>query len=114
MMDFGPVKVVFTLIAALLILGPKRLPDAYRSLRKALGQLRQASHEVTDELRSELDAGAPESLPPAIPGNPPATRPLSGPLAGPAPAPAAGRAHTLRGPRNVPPADEEELRPGPR
>jgi sec-independent protein translocase protein TatB len=110
MMDFGPVKVVFTLIAALLILGPKRLPDAYRSLRKAIGQLRQASHQVTEELRSELDAGAPESLPPAVPGAPPPTRPLTGP----APAPVAGRAHSPRSPRSLAPPDEEELRPGPR
>ncbi|HWD72248.1 MAG TPA: twin-arginine translocase TatA/TatE family subunit [Actinomycetota bacterium] len=102
MMNFGPVKLLFTAVAALLILGPKRLPAAVRSLGRALGELRRASTEVTEELKAGFDLG-PED-----------------PRVGPAP--------TLPGPRAVfpptfpptstPPSSagppEEELRPGPR
>jgi Sec-independent protein translocase protein TatA len=102
MMNFGPIKLLFTAVAALLILGPKRLPAAVRSLGRALGELRRASTEVTEELKAGFDLG-PED-----------------PRGGPAP--------TLPGPRAVfpptspptstPPSSagppEEELRPGPR
>src|SRR5437667_12890702 len=98
MMNFGPIKLLFTAVAALLILGPKRLPAAVRSVARALGELKRASSEVTEELKAGFDPG-PED-----------------PRVGPAP--------TLPGPRAVfPPASpptstpgppEEELRPGPR
>ena len=39
MMNFGPIKLLFTAVAALLILGPKRLPAAVRSVARALGAL---------------------------------------------------------------------------
>ena len=56
MMNFGPIKLLFTAVAALLILGPKRLPSAVRAVGKAIGELKKASAEVTDELRSGLGA----------------------------------------------------------
>ena len=97
-MNFGPIKLLFTAVAALLILGPKRLPAAVRSLGRALGELRRASTEVTEELKAGFDL-TPED-----------------PRVGPAP--------TLPGPRAVfppismPPSPagppEEDLRPGPR
>ena len=98
MMNFGPIKLLFTAVAALLILGPKRLPAAVRSLGRALGELRRASSEVTEELKAGFDL-EPED-------------------------PRVGQAPTLPSPRAVfPPATpptstpgppEEELRPGPR
>jgi Sec-independent protein translocase protein TatA len=87
-MNFGPIKLLFTAVAALLILGPKRLPAALRSLARAVGELRKASAEVTEELKSGLDAAPESSLV--------------------APVPQAPRA----APSETPP--EEELRPGPR
>jgi TatA/E family protein of Tat protein translocase len=88
MMNFGPVKLLFTAVAALLILGPKRLPAAVRSLGRALGELKKASAEVTEELKAGLDPD-PES-----------------PRAAPAPTP------TRAASTPIPP--DEELRPGPR
>src|SRR3989442_246053 len=98
MMNFGPVKLLFTAVAALLILGPKRLPAAVRSLGRAPGGPRGASTDVTEELKAGFDPG-PEA-----------------PRVGPAP--------TLPGPwAAFPPASpppsssgppEEDLRPGPR
>ena len=97
-MNFGPIKLLFTAVAALLILGPKRLPAAVRSLGRALGELRRASTEVTEELKAGFDPG-PED-----------------PRVGPSP--------TLPGPwaafppTSPPPSSsgppEEDLRPGPR
>jgi Sec-independent protein translocase protein TatA len=55
MMNFGPIKLLFTAVAALLILGPTRLPSALRSLTKAVGSVRRASSHVAEELRSGLD-----------------------------------------------------------
>ena len=95
-MNFGPIKLLFTAVAALLILGPKRLPAALRSFARALGELKRASAEVTEELKSGLEA-APESS---------WVAPVPAPLPGPMPqAPRAAATET-------PP--EEELRPGPR
>jgi sec-independent protein translocase protein TatA len=85
MMNFGPIKLLFTAVAALLILGPKRIPSALRSLGKALGELKKASSEVSEQLKSGLDL-EPE-------------KPHVAPTAASAPSPA-------------PP--EEDLRPGPR
>jgi TatA/E family protein of Tat protein translocase len=98
MMNFGPIKLLFTAVAALLILGPKRLPAAVRSLGRALGELKKASAEVTEELKAGFDAGTDDpllGLPPSLPG-PRASFP-------PTPTPA-----STTGP------PEEELRPGPR
>jgi hypothetical protein len=102
MMNFGPIKLLFTAVAALLILGPKRLPAAVRSLGRALGELRRASTEVTEELKAGFDLGSED--------------------------PRIGPGYTLPGPRVVfppispppstPPSSagppEEDLRPGPR
>jgi len=63
MMNFGPVKLIFTAVAALLILGPKRLPGAVRAAARALGELRRASSEVSQELRSGLEESGPEADP---------------------------------------------------
>ena len=63
MMNFGPVKLIFTAVAALLILGPKRLPGAVRAAARALGELRRASSEVSQELRSGLEESGLEAEP---------------------------------------------------
>jgi hypothetical protein len=102
MMNFGPIKLLFTAVAALLILGPKRLPAAVRSLGRALGELRRASTEVTEELKAGFDLGSedPGVWPPSgLPG-PRAVFPPISPPTSPPPSPAG------------PP--EEDLRPGPR
>ena len=67
MMNFGPIKLLFTAVAALLILGPKRLPAAVRSLGRALGELRRASTEVTEELKAGFDLGPQSRFPAGLP-----------------------------------------------
>lgn len=102
MMNFGPIKLLFTAVAALLILGPKRLPAAVRSVARALGELKRASTEVTEELKAGFDVGPEDhsvSLTHTLPGPraafPPTFPPISMPPSSPGP-------------------PEEELRPGPR
>jgi Sec-independent protein translocase protein TatA len=85
MMNFGPLKILFTALAALVILGPKRLPEAIRSLGRTVTALRKAGHEVSEELKSGLDDPVATGATPR-----PATEP-----------------HRL-------PPPPEELRPGPR
>ena len=95
MLNFGPVKILFTAIAALLILGPKRIPDAVKGVTRAVVELRRASKSVTEELKSGLDLDDE-------PGHPVAdARPGGGKAKG-----------TPKGPRALPSA--EERRPGPR
>lgn len=111
MMNFGPIKMLFTAVAALLILGPKRLPEAVRNLGKALTQLRKASREVTQELKSEMAAEETHSH-----GGPPAhTSPRAAATGTAAALPVRSvdpPASATTGPRPLPPP--EELRPGPR
>jgi len=50
-MLFGlqPIHIVFILLVALLVFGPKRLPDMGRSIGKALNEFRNGAREVTDK-----------------------------------------------------------------
>jgi sec-independent protein translocase protein TatB len=54
----GPVgggEIIVILIVALVVLGPQRLPEAAKSIGKAMGELRRASTGFQNELRSSID-----------------------------------------------------------
>jgi len=55
--NIGSTELLVIFILALLLLGPKRLPEVGESLGKMLRRFRQASRELRDELdvRHELD-----------------------------------------------------------
>lgn len=55
MMNIGPSEVLLIAILALLIFGPRRLPEIGRTAAKALREFRKATAEITSELRSELE-----------------------------------------------------------
>jgi sec-independent protein translocase protein TatA len=42
-------------IVALLVIGPKRLPEVGRGIGKALREFKHATSEMTDELRTEIN-----------------------------------------------------------
>jgi len=46
----GPSELLLILVVALLVLGPKRLPELARSLGKAMGEFRRATADITTEL----------------------------------------------------------------
>jgi sec-independent protein translocase protein TatA len=50
----SPGHLILLGIVALLVIGPKRLPEVGRGLGKALREFKHATSEMTEELRSEI------------------------------------------------------------
>ena len=50
MFGIGPSELLVILVIALLVLGPKRLPELARSLGKAMGEFRRATADISTEL----------------------------------------------------------------
>ena len=71
----GPMEIIVILVAGLLILGPKRLPDAARQVGKAFAELRRMSSGLQAEMRDAFDtttlSADPEPAPPAAIAPPP-------------------------------------------
>jgi Tat protein translocase TatB subunit len=57
----GVGEILLILVIALVVLGPKRLPEAARSLGKSMAEFRRASNEI----RSSLNLDMPDPEPPA-------------------------------------------------
>jgi sec-independent protein translocase protein TatA len=74
----SPTHLIFIAIVALVVLGPKRLPDLARSLGNGIREFRQS-----------LDIGS-QDAPPQAPPPPAASTPPAPPPDAPAPPPAAG------------------------
>jgi len=86
MFGIGMPELCVILVVALVVLGPKRLPEVARSLGKMVSEFRRQSSEIMDELqvqmaqdeeRSRRSAAAkhaatqPPPVPAAAPGKPP-------------------------------------------
>ena len=54
MPSLGPMEIMVILVIALLVLGPKKLPEAGRQVGKAMAEFRRWSHEVQGEVRSAI------------------------------------------------------------
>jgi sec-independent protein translocase protein TatA len=54
--NIGPVELILILVVALIVFGPRQLPEIGASLGKALREFRQMSQGVTGELKRELQA----------------------------------------------------------
>lgn len=88
-----PTHLLFILVIALLVLGPKRLPEVGRSLGRGLRDFRSAvsgddtqDEVVTHSVPPSVEAAAPtfEPAPPTVEAAPPVVEPAP-PMAAPAP-----------------------------
>jgi sec-independent protein translocase protein TatA len=93
---FSPGHIILVLIGALLIFGPKRLPDIGKSLGKGIREFKGALNHLTDDEPEQPATPAPVA--PPAPGPVVAQPQAPGPVA-PAPVEAASAA-----PLDTPPA----------
>jgi Tat protein translocase TatB subunit len=62
----GMPELLVILVLALLVLGPKKLPELARALGKGMAELRRATDELKDEFRQmehEIEDASPEATP---------------------------------------------------
>ncbi len=65
MFGIGTPELLLILVIALIVLGPKRLPEVGKQLGKALGELRRASQDLRDSIEIESRrADRPERVEP--------------------------------------------------
>ena len=68
--SLGPAEILVILVVALIVLGPKRLPEAGRQVGRAIAEVRKWSQGFQDEIRNVVDftPGPPTySTPPPAP-----------------------------------------------
>ena len=61
--SIGAAEILVVLVVALLVLGPSRLPEAARSLGKALAELRRMSSGFQAEMRDAFSEPPPSYTP---------------------------------------------------
>lgn len=93
MFGIGMPELILLFVLALLIFGPKKLPEIGKQLGRALGELRRASEDLKEGWAAEVAAvderpASQQTSPPPEP--PPASPPPSPETSAPAPEPAAG------------------------
>ena len=67
MFNIGPQELILILVLALIIFGPKRLPEMGKNIGKGLREIRQASAGIKSDLKSVLDEPAPRQTPAGAP-----------------------------------------------
>ena len=69
--SLGPAEILIVLVVALIVLGPKRLPEAGRQVGRAVAELRRWSQGVQSEIRTVMETEVVEPGPAAPPPAPP-------------------------------------------
>ncbi|MCX7981598.1 MAG: Sec-independent protein translocase protein TatB [Syntrophales bacterium] len=59
MFNIGIPELIVIFIVALLVVGPKKIPDLAKSLGKAIGEFRRATEDVTESLKETLKEDEP-------------------------------------------------------
>jgi TatA/E family protein of Tat protein translocase len=63
MLDIGLQELLLILVIALLVFGPKRLPELGRALGRAMREFRRASDEFRSTLETNLQLNEPDPIP---------------------------------------------------
>jgi len=71
MFGIGTPELIVILVVALIIIGPKKLPDIAKAMGRALGEFRRA----TDDIRENFDLASIDHKPPATPAAPEPSKP---------------------------------------
>src|SRR6266508_2798015 len=77
MLNIGPLELMVILVIALLVVGPRRLPEVGRSIGRGIREFRKAQDEVQKTIQSALNEPAPTARP--VPRADAAPRPPIGP-----------------------------------
>ena len=75
MFGIGMPELLVILVVALVVLGPKRLPEIARSLGRGMAEFRKASNEFTRTLSASIEEPPPQPAPPQQPTPPKAPEP---------------------------------------
>ena len=75
MFGVGMPELLVILVVALLVLGPKKLPEIARSLGRGMAEFRRASNEFTRTLSASLDEPPIAPPKPSVVENKPAVEP---------------------------------------
>ena len=78
-MTIGPAEILVVMVVALIVLGPTRLPDAARSVGRAVSEFRRVTSGFQAEVRDAFAEAPPSFSPPAGDGARPATPEQSDP-----------------------------------
>lgn len=78
MFGLGLSEIIFISILALVLIGPKQLPEVARTLGRFLNELKRTTSELTDELKehTRIDIAGPAPKKPTPPKEPEVQQPL--------------------------------------
>lgn len=99
--NVGPLELIIVLIIALLVIGPKRLPEMGNAVGKTIREFRKASSDISEA--TTLEPAKPAATPPSASAPAPSTQPAAAAPAAPAPAAPAPAEPTV----SAPPASSE-------
>ena len=62
--SLGMSELIIILVIALIIFGPRKLPELGRSLGKSIGEFKKASNELRNTIEDEIHAEETRAVPP--------------------------------------------------
>jgi len=88
----GGQEILFILVIALIVFGPKKLPEIGKSIGRMMNEFRKASNDFRRTLEEEVEADKARPIEPAAPAPAAEYTPPASPERVPAPEPAAAAA----------------------